>query len=243
MRVIVCDNYEQISETAARIVAGQINLKPDCVLGLATGSTPIGLYDKLAELNKNGEVDFSEVTSFNLDEYYPIKKDNPQSYDYFMKEQLFSKVNINIENTYIPNGEAKDAQAECENYEKLIEEKGGIDLQILGIGKNGHIGFNEPDECLITKTHITDLTQSTIDANSIFFDKAEDMPAKALTMGIATILSSKKIVLLANGAGKYEAVSALMNDEITTNTPATMLKVHPDVVIICDKAAYTGKAE
>ena len=243
MRVIVCDNYEQISETAARIVAGQINLKPDCVLGLATGSTPIGLYDKLAELNKNGEVDFSEVTSFNLDEYYPIKKDNPQSYDYFMKEQLFSKVNINIENTYIPNGEAKDAQAECENYEKLIEEKGGIDLQILGIGKNGHIGFNEPDECLITKTHITDLTQSTIDANSIFFDKAEDMPAKALTMGIATILASKKIVLLANGAGKYEAVSALMNDEITTNTPATMLKVHPDVVIICDKAAYTGKAE
>ena len=241
MRVIVCDNYDEISEKAAKLVASQVILKPDCVLGLATGSTPIGLYNKLIELNKNGEIDFSEVTTFNLDEYYPIKKSNSQSYDYFMKEHLFSKVNIKPENTFIPNGETTDPEAECENYENLIEEKGGIDLQILGIGKNGHIGFNEPDEFLNSKTHVTKLTESTIEANSVFFGKAEDMPREALTMGIATILTSKKIILLANGVAKHEAIAELMNDDINTNTPATMLNVHPDVVIICDKAAYTGK--
>ena len=185
MRVIVCDNYDEISEKAAKLVASQVILKPDCVLGLATGSTPIGLYNKLIELNKNGEIDFSEVTTFNLDEYYPIKKSNSQSYDYFMKEHLFSKVNIKPENTFIPNGETTDPEAECENYENLIEEKGGIDLQILGIGKNGHIGFNEPDEFLNSKTHVTKLTESTIEANSVFFGKAEDMPREAPDTRIA----------------------------------------------------------
>ena len=240
MRVIVCNDYDEMSRRAAKIVASQITLKPNCVLGLATGSTPIGLYDNLAEMNRLGEIDFSDVTTFNLDEYYPISPDNDQSYRYFMNEHLFSKVNIDINRTHVPNGQTDDPEAECENYEKMINESGGIDLQILGIGQNGHIGFNEPDNNLNTVTHLTGLTQSTIDANSRFFEKKEDVPTKALTMGIASILKSRKIILLASGRTKYKVVSELLNDGINTSVPATMLKVHPDVVLICDKEAYAS---
>lgn len=239
MRVIVCENYEEVSKKAAAIVASQLTLKPDSTLGLATGSTPIGMYDILAQMNKNGEIDFSKVTTFNLDEYYPIKKSNDQSYDYFMDKQLFSKININKENTHIPNGEALDPHEECINYEKQIEANGGIDLQVLGIGQNGHIGFNEPDENLISKTHLTDLTQSTIDANSRFFESADEVPKQALTMGIATIMQAKTIILLANGQSKSDVIAKLLDDDITTSNPATMLKVHPNVIIICDKEAYS----
>ena len=239
MRVILCDNYDEVSMAATKLVESQVNLKPDCVLGLATGSTPVGMYKRLIEKCKNGELDFSEVKTFNLDEYYPISRDNNQSYYYFMNENLFDEINIKKENIHIPNGEAKDVEAECEEYEKMIEEAGGIDLQILGIGQNGHIGFNEPDENLNSKTHVTGLTESTIKANSRFFDSIEDVPTKALTMGIATILKSRKIILMACGVEKSDAVAELLTDDIKTDNPATMLKVHPDVVLICDKDAYS----
>lgn len=240
MRVIVCDNYDKMSETAANLIVSQIMLKPNSVLGLATGSTPIGMYEKLSEKCSRGEVDFSNVLSFNLDEYYPIKKTNSQSYAYFMDENLFSKINIKKENTHIPNGETDDPNAECENYEKQIKAVGGVDLQILGIGRNGHIGFNEPEISLNSHTHLTKLTESTIEANSRFFESREEVPTKALTMGISTILSAKKIILLASGASKSRVISELLNDEINTDVPATMLKTHPDVILICDRDAYTG---
>lgn len=240
MRVIVCENYKEMSEKAAEIVSSQIILKPDCVLGLATGSTPVGMYKRLAEMCSSGYIDFSQVKSFNLDEYYPIKKDNEQSYFTFMYENLFSKINIDLKNTHIPNGETDNPLVECDNYEKMIKESGGIDLQILGIGQNGHIGFNEPDANLNSCTHLTDLTENTIKANSRFFDSCDEVPKQALTMGISTILSAKKIILLASGSNKSRVVSALLNGGINTSIPATMLKTHPDVVLICDRDAYSG---
>ncbi len=240
MRVILCENYKELSKAAAKIVASQVTLKPNSVLGLATGSTPIGLYDNLVQFNKTGDIDFSGVTTFNLDEYYPISSENNQSYHYFMNKHLFSRININKENTFLLDGETKDPETECENFEKLISQKGGVDLQILGIGRNGHIGFNEPDASLNSYTHLTGLTQSTIDANSRFFKSNEEVPRKALTMGISTILKSKKIIILASGADKSKAVSELLNEEINTDFPATMLKTHPDVTLICDKDAYCG---
>ncbi len=239
MRVIVCNDYDEMSRKAAKLVASQIVLKPDCVLGLATGSTPIGLYDNLAQMNKRGEIDFSEVTTFNLDEYYPISPDNEQSYRYFMEHHLFNRVNINKNRTHIPDGTTKDPESECAKYERMIEESGGIDLQILGIGQNGHIGFNEPDNNLNTVTHLTNLTENTIEANSRFFEKKSDVPTRALTMGISSILKSRKIILLASGRTKHKVVRELLNDGINTSVPATMLKVHPDVVLICDKEAYS----
>jgi len=240
MKVIVCENYEELSNQAAKIVSSQLIVKPNSILGLATGSTPIGLYQNLIDMNKKGEIDFSEVKTYNLDEYYPIKKSNDQSYDYFMNEQLFSHINIDKNNTHLPNGEAEDPVKECERYEKMLDAIGGVDLQILGIGQNGHIAFNEPDENLIAVTHLTGLTQSTIEANSRFFASADEVPKQALTMGMGSILKAKKIVILANGANKSKAVAELLNDNITTSNPATMLKVHPDVTLICDKEAFSA---
>ncbi len=238
MRVIVCDNYEELSKKGAKLIAGQIMLNPKSVLGLATGSTPEGLYERLIEYYKDGEIDFSQVVTFNLDEYYPISPENEQSYRYFMNEKLFDKVNIKKENTHVPNGETDNPMEECENYEKMIDEAGGIDLQLLGIGQNGHIGFNEPDENLNSVTHVSWLTESTINANARFFNDKSDVPTKAITMGIGSILKAKKIILLASGESKREAVKALLDDSITTRNPATMLKVHSDITLICDKAAY-----
>ena len=238
MRIIVCENYDEMSEKGARLFAGQIMLKPESVLGFATGGTPVGMYKKLAELYEKGETDFSKVTSFNLDEYYPISHENSRSYSYYMKHMLFDRVNIRPENTYIPDGMCKDPKAECERYEKLIKEKGGIDIQLLGIGRNGHIGFNEPDSALSSVTHVAELSESTICANSRFFDNIEDVPKKAITMGVATILQSRKIVMLVSGKEKRGVMKNMMSDEVTTENPATMLKVHPDAIIICDRAAY-----
>ncbi len=238
MRIILCENYEEMSAKAANIFAAQLTLKPDSVLGLATGSTPVGMYKKLIEKNKAGEIDFSNVRTFNLDEYYPIKRDNSQSYFTFMNENLFSHINIDIKNTHVPNGETDNPEEECKNYEKMLNEVGGVDLQVLGIGQNGHIAFNEPDDALFSYTHITDLTKNTIEANSRFFESEKDVPTQAITMGMASIMSAKKIILLANGANKKDAVKELLNDKITTSVPATLLKLHPDVVLICDKDAY-----
>ena len=240
MKVIVCRDYEEMSVKAARMIAGQIILKPDCVLGLATGSTPEGTYKELIKLYESGLIDFADVKSYNLDEYYPIKPDNDQSYKYFMDHHLFNYVNIKKENIHIPNGEMKNPETECAEYDKMVEREGGIDLQLLGIGQNGHIGFNEPDSSLYYETHLTDLTQNTIEANSRFFDSIDDVPKQAITMGLGTIMKAKKIVLLASGKNKHEAISHLVGDRITPNVPSTLLKVHPDVVIICDKDAYEG---
>ena len=238
MQVIICDNYEEMSTEGAKIIASQVIIKPNSVLGLATGSTPVGLYQNLIKMYQNKEIDFSNVTSFNLDEYYPISPDNDQSYHYFMEENLFKSVNI--KESFVPDGSGSDIEKVCEDYEEKIKSYGGIDLQLLGIGQNGHIGFNEPDEFLIPNTHCTDLTEDTIKANSRFFESIDQVPTKAITMGMATILNSKKILILANGKNKHNAVKALLDDKITTNVPATMLKVHPDVVLIVDKDAYNG---
>lgn len=238
MRTILCKNYEEMSKQAAKIVSSQIILKPESVIGFATGSTPVGLYQNLIKMYKDGELDFSGVTGFNLDEYYPIEKDNSQSYDYFMRENLFKF--INMKETFIPNGSAENPEEECRNYDKKIDEYGGIDLQILGIGQNGHIGFNEPEENLNMNTHITALTENTIKANSRFFESIDDVPTHALTMGIASIMKSRKIILMASGKDKHNVIKELLTENITTNIPATLLKVHKDVILIADEEAFNG---
>ena len=238
MNFIVCNNYEEISEKAAEIIAELVKSKPNCILGLATGSTPVGTYKELISKNKNGEISFKNTISYNLDEYYPISPENNQSYRYFMKENLFNHIDIPMENTHLLNGEAKDPDAECKAYDEAIKNAGGIDIQILGIGRNGHIAFNEPDEALIAPTHKTGLTADTIDANSRFFESTDLVPKFALTMGMASIFAARKIILLANGASKAQAISELRSDKITTSNPSTLLKLHPDVTIICDKEAF-----
>ena len=236
MQIILCKNYDEISQKAAQIVAEQINRKPDSVLGLATGSSPIGMYNALTAM----KLDFSQVITFNLDEYYPISRRDKQSYYYFMNEHLYSKVNLKEKNIHIPNGETEDVDVECRNYDEMLAQSGGIDLQILGIGKNGHIGFNEPSESLECRTHLTSLTQDTIESNSRFFLSEKEMPKTAITMGICAILKAKKIVLLASGRDKSHAINELLKNEVRTSVPASVLNVHRDVVLICDYEAYGG---
>ncbi len=231
MRIEQFNNYDELSAFVAELIASQIRLKPDSILGLATGSTPIGAYERLVEMHKAGTLDFSKCLSFNLDEYYPISKDNDQSYAYFMNENLFKHVNIKPENTHIPNGEAKDAAAECAAYDELLAAHGGVDLQLLGLGENGHIGFNEPDNVLDPKTHLTSLTQSTIEANSRFFASIDEVPKAALTMGVGTILTAKKIVIAISGEKKMAALERILSGKIDTMCPATLLNLHPDVVV------------
>lgn len=240
MKLIVCKDYSEMSEKAAEIVAAQLTLKSDSVLGLATGSTPEGMYACLVNMYKEDKLDFSTVRSVNLDEYYPISPSNDQSYRYFMNNNLFDKVNIDKNNTYVPDGTAKDPEKFCCEYEKLIDTLGGIDLQILGIGRNAHIGFNEPGDILYPYTHLTDLTPSTVQANSRFFASVDDVPKQALTMGISSILKAKKIVVLASGREKHDAVMKLLGDTLETKYPATMLNLHNDVTLVCDKGAYNG---
>ncbi len=239
METIVVKNYEEMSALGAKYFADVIKAKPNCVMGLATGSTPIGMYSALADMCKSGDLDFSKVRSVNLDEYYPITPDNDQSYRYFMNKNFFDKLNIDKANTYVPDGTAKDVEASCKAYEDNIDAMGGIDIQILGIGRNGHIGFNEPDEELMPFTHLTKLTEDTIDANARFFESANDVPKHALTMGIKSVFKARKIVLLISGENKAPAVQALMKGTITTKCPATLLCLHPDVTLICDEAAYS----
>ena len=236
MKFEICKDYSEMSKRAADVFADVIRSKPDAVLGLATGSTPEGMY---AELSAMG-LDFSDIKTVNLDEYYPISPENENSYRYFMNKHLFSNVNVKIENTYVPNGSAADPDLECEEYDAMIERLGGIDLQVLGIGPNGHIGFNEPGDVLFSNTHVTSLTESTIKANSRFFDDISEVPTKALTMGMSSILSARRIVLLISGKGKHEALKSLLDDKITPNVPATFLKLHRDVTVICDLDAYNG---
>lgn len=230
MKIINVKNYEELSLEGARIIAEQIKTKPASVLGLATGSTPIGLYKALAEM----KLDFTQVITYNLDEYYPIKKDHDQSYNYFMNDMLFKHINIKKENTNLLSGEVKDYEKECADYEKRIENAGGVDLQLLGIGVNGHIGFIEPGDYLPTRTFLTTLTESTIEANKRFFETKDDVPKQALTMGISTIMAARRILLLISGESKRKAFEGLLAGKVTTNNPSTMLLMHPDVTVITD---------
>lgn len=239
MEIIVVKNYQEMSSCAAKYFARVILDKPDCVLGLATGDTPIGMYDCLAEEYRQGKLDFSCVRSVNLDEYYPITPDNDQSYRYFMNEKLFDRVNIRKDATMVPDGTAKDVEGACRAYENAIDAMGGIDIQVLGIGRNGHIGFNEPAKELIPFTHLTELTESTIEANARFFEDETQVPRHALTMGIQSVFKARKIILLASGANKAEAVCAMLKGNISTNCPASLLCLHPDVTLICDREAYS----
>ncbi len=237
MKLIVCKNYDDLSVAAAELVASVVKENPACVLGLATGSTPVGLYRGLIDRCSRGELDFSAVTTVNLDEYYPIAPDNDQSYRYFMNQNLFDHINIDKANTYVPDGLASDPDAACEAYEEIVARVGAADIQVLGIGQNGHIGFNEPADALEVKTHVTGLTESTIKANARFFASEADVPTQALTMGIGTILGAKRIVILASGASKQDAVAKLLAGKLDTSCPASMLNLHPDVTVICDEAA------
>ncbi|MBE6697917.1 MAG: glucosamine-6-phosphate deaminase [Ruminococcaceae bacterium] len=240
MKIICCNDYKEMSRVGADLVADVIKNKPDCVLGLATGSTPEGLYAELISMYQKGELDFSAVTTVNLDEYYPISPENEQSYRYFMNTKLFDHVNVNKANTYVPDGSAADAAAEAARYEAFVRGLGGADIQVLGIGRNGHIAFNEPAEALHPATHVTSLTADTVEANARFFESIDQVPTLALTMGMGTILSAKKIIILANGKGKHEAIKAMLQGTVSTSCPASFLNLHADVTLICDHDAYEG---
>lgn len=237
MKIIVVKDYAELSKRASFMIASQITLKNESVLGLATGSTPIGTYRALVELYREGIVDFSKVTTFNLDEYYGLQADNPQSYRYFMDENLFSKVNVPAEAIHIPNGSAEDVQVECRNYEASISAAGGIDFQLLGIGKNGHIGFNEPDVTFEAQTHLVELDEETIKSNARFFERIEQVPKQAISMGIKTIMQSRHILLLATGTEKAETIHQMVRGKITPSCPASILQLHPNVTVLLDEAA------
>lgn len=237
MRLYIAKDYDEMSRVAASIIAGVVMTKKNAVLGLATGSTPIGTYKELVKLYNEGYLDFSEVHTANLDEYKGLSHESDQSYYYFMNDNLFSHVNIDKNNTNLPNGLAADANAECERYDKVIESLGGVDIQLLGIGHNGHIGFNEPCDTFPEGTHVVDLTESTINANARLFASKADVPTQAFTMGCGTIMKAKRVLLLANGKGKAEIINALVNGPVTPNVPASILKFHPNVDIIVDADA------
>lgn len=232
MNYIKVKTYDELSKIAANLIASQVTLKPSCVLGLATGSSPLGTYAKLIEKYTAGELDFSDVTSVNLDEYVGLDGSNEQSYRYFMDNNLFCGINIKKENTHVPSGLAKDLKAEGERYDEFIKSIGGIDLQLLGIGLDGHIGFNEPDAYFTKETHEVALDASTIEANARFFASKEDVPTKAITMGMMSIMQAKKILLIANGAKKKDILEKAFFGPITPYVPASLLQLHPDVTVV-----------
>ncbi|MCR5194833.1 MAG: glucosamine-6-phosphate deaminase [Pseudobutyrivibrio sp.] len=237
MRIYKEKNYEEASIRAAQIVADQIKFKNDSVLGLATGTTPIGMYKTLVEKYKEGEITFQDVKTVNLDEYRGLADDDKNSYHYFMNENLFSKVDIDIANTHLPNGMANVPEEECKEYEDLLKSLGGVDLQILGLGGNGHIGFNEPGTPFTETTHLVNLTDSTIKANSRLFEKIEDVPKQAYSMGIKSILDAKRILMIVTGESKAEALAKVVKGPVTEDVPGSILQRHRDVIIICDEAA------
>lgn len=239
MRIYEVDNYQEMSRQAAIILGAQVVLKPDCVLGLATGSTPVGIYDQLVKWYERGELDFAGVRTVNLDEYRGLSRENDQSYCSFMRRHLFDRVNIDLENTNVPNGMEPDAEKECARYEALVESMGGIDIQLLGLGRNGHIGFNEPAEAFAKTTHCVDLTESTIEANKRFFASADDVPRQAYTMGIRTIMKAKKILLAVSGEDKAEALYQTLYGPVIPQVPGSVLQMHDDVFVVADKAALS----
>lgn len=237
MQIIKKATYEEMSAAAAAVIADVVKSKENPVLGLATGSTPVGTYKELIKLYENKELDFSKVRSVNLDEYKGLPGDNDQSYRYFMNTNLFDHVNIDKTKTFVPNGLEADSDKACSEYDKIIESMGGIDLQVLGLGLNGHIGFNEPADHFPTTTHCVDLTQSTIDANSRFFETIDEVPKQAYTMGIKTIMNAKTVLLVVNGAAKADIVREAFYGPVTPNVPASILQFHPNVIVVGDDAA------
>ena len=237
MEIIVSENYESMSRMAADLIVECISEDPDCVLGLATGSTPIGLYQDLVSDYECGKVSFKDVTTFNLDEYVGLSDENVQSYRHFMNEHLFDRVDIDIANTFVPSGVMTNLEGACDEYEQAICDAGGIDLQLLGLGHNGHIGFNEPARVFPKATHEVDLTESTIDANSRLFDSKDEVPRQAITMGIGTIMAARKIVVVANGKDKADIVRRAFLGDVTPEVPASILQFHPDVTVFVDEEA------
>lgn len=236
-------DYKEMSKKAADLISAQVIMKPDCVLGLATGSTPIGTYEQLVERYERGDLDFAEVKSANLDEYKGLAKDNEQSYYYFMYHHLFKHVNIKLENTHIPDGMEPDSEKECRRYENVLASLRGVDLQLLGLGHNGHIGFNEPADAFAKFTHCVDLTPSTLEANKRFFENEEEVPRRAYTMGIVTIMQAKKILLIVSGKDKADILFQSLRGPITPQVPASILQLHRDVTVVADEAALSRFTE
>ena len=239
MRILQAKDYKEMSEMAADIIGAQVLLKPDAVLGLATGSTPIGTYEELVRRYEAGRLDFSKIKTVNLDEYRGLTRDNDQSYYYFMHSHLFDHININKNNTKVPDGMEPDALKAGQDYENIIKNYGGIDLQLLGLGNNGHIGFNEPGDEFIDKTHVVDLTESTIEANKRFFASIDDVPKQAYTMGIGSIMRAKRVLMVVNGKGKAEIVKEAFFGPITPKVPASILQLHNDFILIGDVEALS----
>lgn len=239
MRIYKAADYKELSRKAANVISAQVIMKPDCVLGLATGSSPIGTYQELVGRYDKGDLDFRKVRSVNLDEYKGLPKDSSQSYYYFMYNNFFKYININPENTNVPDGMEPDSEKECSRYNHKIESLGGVDLQLLGLGHNGHIGFNEPDDVFAKLTHCVDLQESTIEANKRFFDNIDDVPRQAYTMGIKTIMQAKKILLIVSGAEKADILRDVIYGPITPQVPASILQMHGDVIIVADEAALS----
>ena len=232
MKFITADSYEKLSRQAANIISAQVIIKPDSVLGLATGSSPLGTYRQLIKWYEKGDIDFSETRTVNLDEYVGFDGNSKQSYRRFMDDNFFNSVNIKKENTFVPNGKAADLEKECSAYDGNIERLGGIDLQLLGIGLDGHIGFNEPGEYFVKNTHVVDLHESTIKANARFFERKEDVPRRAITTGLVSIMQAKKIMLIASGEAKREIIYKAFYGPITPKIPASILQLHPDITVI-----------
>lgn len=239
MRILKVKNYDEMSKKAAAVIAAQIVAKPDSVLGLATGSTPIGTYQYLVKKYQERELDFSGIKTANLDEYKGLTKENDQSYYYFMNTNLFQHVNVDMNNTNIPNGMAEDANAECSRYEEVIKELGGVDLQLLGLGHDGHIGFNEPEDHFAKQTHCVDLTEMTIEANKRFFASADDVPKQAFTMGIGTIMRARKVLMIVSGKDKAAILKEALYGPVTPQVPASILQFHPDAIVIADEDALS----
>lgn len=239
MNIIRAKDYQDMSRKAANIISAQIIMKPDCVLGLATGSTPVGTYRQLIEWYEKGDLDFSRVSTVNLDEYRGLTHIDPQSYYYFMQENLFDHVNIDKTATHVPDGTNPDAADACAKHEQIIKSLGGIDLQLLGLGNNGHIGFNEPGAAFEKETHLVDLAESTIRANARFFTSIDEVPKQAYTMGIRTIMQAKKILVVVSGESKADIVSRAFFGPVTPEVPASILQMHPDVTVVCDEAALS----
>ena len=232
---IETETYEKMSRMAANLISAQIILKPDSVLGLATGSSPIGIYDQLTKWYEKGDLDFAKVRSVNLDEYVGLDDNHPQSYRYFMQKNLFDRVNILRENTYVPNGVAENYDEECRRFDDIIRKLGGIDIQLLGIGLDGHVGFNEPSDRFEKSTHVVTLQPSTIKANSRFFESEDDVPKQAITLGLGAIMKAKKIILVAAGEAKRDILDKALNGPINPTIPASILQLHPDLTVIFTK--------
>ena len=240
MRIYKTKNYDEMSKKAASIIFSQVVLKPESVLGLATGSSPIGTYKQLIEWYKKGDLDFSRVSSINLDEYKGLDPENDQSYRYFMNTHLFDKINIDKKNTYVPDGLEPDKEKACRDYEEIIRVHGGVDLQVLGLGHNGHIGFNEPGSVFEKETHCVTLSETTREANARFFNSMDEVPTEAYTMGIGSIMQAKKIVVIVTGEGKREIVKKAFQGPITPEVQASVLQLHSDVILVGDEAALAG---